>query len=82
MKVIGLIIKPRWKKFSCTCNKELSLCSICRYEIAENSIPSKDFTVKEIEIKNGKLTGKTISRKINQVKLVNDVNDGCIGWGF
>jgi len=81
MKVNGLINNPKWKRFSCTCKgKELSLCSICKYEIAEKSIPSKDFKVNnDIMDKNGKVTKKQ-TRIVKEVTLVNGSHDDVIGF--
>ena len=84
MKVNGLIDNPKWKNFACTCKgKELDLCLHCRYEIAENSIPSKDFKIQEHTFdKNGKIT-KTITRTIKEIEVKNgSVHQNVIGWQF
>ena len=73
--------KIQWKKFSCTCNGKMEKCKVCRYKMAEESIPKKDFIVKQAEFdKKGKPTGKTIDKKITQITIVRGSDDDVIGW--
>jgi len=83
LKVNGLIENPKWKNFGCTCQKiELSLCTHCRYEIAEKSIPSKDFKIQEHTFdKNGKIT-KTTTRTIKEISLVIGSHDDVVAWSW
>lgn len=85
MKVIGLMPneKIHWKKFSCTCNGKIERCKVCRYTIAEQSIPKKDFFVKQRELdKKGKPTGKTINKKISEITIMRGSDDDVIAWSW
>jgi len=85
MKVIGLMPneKIHWKKFSCTCDGKMEKCKVCKYTIAQNSIPKKDFFVKQIELdKKGKPTGKIIDKKISEITIVRGSDDDVQGWKF
>jgi len=72
---------PKWHKISCTCDHSSVLtefpikdCIHCKCELAENSIPSSDFVIKD---DNG--NDITIT-KINVVR--GNKYEDCIGWTF
>jgi hypothetical protein len=91
MKVNGLIKNPKWKKILvCTCKGKIDLCDHCKYSKAEQSIPSKDFSIIVNEIKES--VGKTIGSKptttTTKTKIIKEITlkigsrDDVIGWEF
>ena len=88
MKVNNLIKNPKWKNvLVCTCKGKIDLCLHCKYSKAEESIPSKDFSVnvnviKESVDKKGKVTTTTTTKTkiIKEVTLKIGSHQDVIGW--
>jgi len=81
MKVNNLPINPRWKISNpkCTCEGKLDECIHCRYEIAEKSIPSKNFLINR-PTKEKPTTKKMVT--ISEVTLQLGRHGDVIGWAF
>ena len=87
MKINGLIEKARYEHIACSCGKEvidsfpIKDCLSCKFRQRWDSVPQKDFTIQQREIKDGKFTGKTNTKKITELTLIrgNDYQD-VIGW--
>ena len=89
MKINGLIKKARWEHIKCKCGTEvidkfpLKDCMHCKFDQAWKSIPQKNFTIKEHEMKNDKPTGKTITREIKEITLFRGSKfQDVIGYNF
>jgi hypothetical protein len=82
--------KILWKKMSCTCNKDnvmeshpVKVCLHCKYEICENSMPRKSFTVNEPVLdKDNRFTGKVKTKEITEITIVRGSHDDIQGWFF
>jgi len=81
MKVIGLPKDPKWKKFPCTCKGKIDLCNHCKFEIAEQSIPTENFKMIESAYdKDGKRTGKKLTKTITEIKIITGRHQDVQGW--
>lgn len=72
--------KALWESIPCTCHKGIVMeqhpmkeCTFCRYEKCWNSVPQKEFSVKD-------RLGKT--KKVNEITLVRGSKEDVIGWEF
>jgi hypothetical protein len=89
MKINGLLKKARWESIPCVCGTEvmdsypIKECLHCKFDQCWKSVPQKDFTVNEQEIKNDKPTGKIIKREVKEITLVRGSKyQDIIGWTF
>lgn len=89
MKINGLIKKARWENISCCCGKDvkdsfpLKECLHCKFNQCWKSVPQQNFKINRPEMKNGKPTGKTITREIKEITLVRgDRFEDVIGWNM
>jgi len=85
MKINNLQKHPRWKNFECICKgKELDLCFFCKYSRALASVPKENFVVKEMKVekKGNKFvpTGKTVSRTIKEITIIQGGHGDVIAW--
>jgi len=87
MKINGLLDKARYEAIDCCCGVgvvnsfPIKECLHCKFDQAWKSIPQKNFTIKEHEMKNDKPTGKTITREIKEVTLVRGKKyEEVVGW--
>jgi hypothetical protein len=87
MKINGLIKKARWESIPCNCGKEvmdsfpIKECLHCKFDQCWKSVPKKDFTVNEYEMKNEKPTGKIIKREVKIINLVRGSKyQDVVGW--
>ena len=91
MIIHNRIDEPRWKKIPCHClhdgNPEhehpMKICTHCKAEICESSIPTESFFITENVMKDGKPTNETYQREVLEIKLVNcESTQMCLGWIF
>ena len=89
MKINNSLDHARWESIPCGCGKEvmdsfpIKECLHCKFDQCWQSVPKKDFKVNQPEIKNGKLTGKTITREIKEITLFRGEKfHDIIGWTF
>lgn len=87
----NLIQTPRWKAIPCKCVKSniemsypISECLHCKFTECESSVPTKSFVIQEpILDKQGKLTGATKDKTVNEITLViGPKYQDVIGWSF
>jgi hypothetical protein len=91
LKINGLIDNPRWKGIACKCNHDnveteypIADCLHCKFQECEDSLPRENFTVNQIIVdKNGKDTGKTEKRVVQEITISRgDKYQDIIGWSF
>jgi len=90
MKINGLIDNPLWYGIACKCDHSsvetefpIASCLHCEFQQKEDSMPRKDFVIKEPEMKNHKPTGKTIERKVKEINIIRgQVYEEILGWGY
>jgi len=89
MKINNSLDVARWESLDCKCGKEvidsfpIKDCLHCSFDQRWKSVPQKDFTIKEPEMKNDKPTGKTITREIKKITLHRgDRYQDVIGWSY
>lgn len=80
MKINGLIKKALYENIKCICTKgditksyPLIKCDNCNFKKAWDSVPQKDFIVKD---EKGK------EQKVNEIFLVRGNLDEVIGWNW
>jgi len=57
--------KPKWK----------NSVNVEKFQIAEDSIPSENFTVKQFDIK-----GSIADKLVTEITIMRGSEDDCIGW--
>ena len=76
MKINNSLDVARWESIPCGCGKEImdsypiKECLHCCFDERWQSVPQKDFKVKEAEMKNDKPTGKTITKEVKEITLI------------
>jgi hypothetical protein len=90
MKINGLIEHPLWYDIKCKCDHSsvetefpIKSCLHCQFQKQEDSMPRKDFTVKELDIdEDGSITGEH-DKTISEITIHRGDRYGeIIGWSF
>jgi len=98
MKINGLMNDEeiRWKKIKCCCSNiegdvehqhPIMLCSHCKFQQCEDSMPRENFTVKENDIEI--VDDKEVSLETTHDKIISEITivrgekyQDIIGWTF
>lgn len=93
MEVKGTIKKPLWYDIKCKCDHDsvetefpIAECKHCKFQAQEDSLPKKDFKVKENHItidKDGKETSVIKTKTVKEITIVRgDKYQDIVGWTF
>ena len=82
MKINGLIEHPRWYDIKCKCDHSsvetefpIAECLHCKFQAQEDSMPRKDFVVKERDIdKDGNLLETTMIKQLVKLLSIGEKN--------
>ena len=89
MKINNSLDIALWEKIPCHCKKDdieksypISECVHCKSQDCWDSVPQKDFTIKEYDYdEEGNVTGNH-DKVINEITLVRGKFEDVIGWNF